>query len=685
MPRFYTIIHYAAYGAFLAIIAALVPWYAFLVIAVAFSVLHAVFVYRGKKKRFDELLQHLKNLPGEAAPPLDLSTKSKDIDQQIFHHFREVASELEKKCYQLVEKNIQLLSMKELGLTIISSVNEEKVVESVENFLSKGLGFKELIIAIFDNNEKAFNMHFYRDALGRIDQRSELVRLGSLEYMLARAIISRRALLIRDPETHPLGSIDGRMIFGDSTMSSFVLVPMVRSTIALDCWKDEKCLRSGEEVGFDTELDPEICPECINFPILGVIGVTDGFRAEGLSNVDLVSVETLALQVSTILENTHLYNDLKKEETFRDDVINGMTNGLISADVDGEIVLVNQAAENLSGFTADELRGRSLDEIIINGGRENGKGPIERNLKSGRRSFQEEAWLVRKDGDRIPIILNTSFLLDSDGNINGILALFYDLTQIKLMEKKIAHLDKLAALGRFSSSIAHEIRNPLAGIAAGIQYIKRTSELSDEQNENISFILKEVSRIDRLIGDLMNVVKEGDLIYQKSSIEKIVEDCIKSLDELIRCKRVRINRAFPEKSMEVDIDRDRITQVFMNLIKNAVEASADGGEVDIEVSFPKFGGEVLFDRIGDYVMIKIRDRGVGLSREEKERLFEPFFSTKQNGVGLGLYVTHSFVERHGGSIFVESEKGKGTTFSVYIPTERAEHGTAGKIRHPLGG
>jgi PAS domain S-box-containing protein len=361
-----------------------------------------------------------------------------------------------------------------------------------------------------------------------------------------------------------------------------------------------------------------------------------------------------------------------------------MMNGLITINTEGSVLLANEAAERLTGYSGEELEGMSIDVLIQDGLSEDGAGPPVRTLHERRKTYQREAWLVRKDGQKIPIALNTSLLLDEEKRVQGALGAFIDITRIKRMEEKIQHLDKLAALGRFSSSMAHEIRNPLTGIVAGIQYLNRVGGIPDDQSENITFILREVNRIDRLINDILSVVRTGDLVYHPVHIESIITSSVTSMRELADRKEVRIATEFPAHTRSVMIDSDKVTQVMINLLKNAVEASHGGGEVRVKVSFPMDVSDVLFDDARNLVIIEIADDGDGFSEDEKSKIFEPFFTTKSEGTGLGLYVTHSIVEQHGGYVLVESEKGRGAVFTIYLPVEKVQHGDSSEVSHPLG-
>lgn len=688
-------VHLLVYALGFATLAILLPWYAFMPAAVAVSAVHFFVAGRTKRSRYRSIIEGARAAHIESIPtPEDVKTR--DIDDLLIESLKDVTSELEDKYYQLVEKNIQLLSLKEISLTIISSLNEPRIVDSVHSFLSKGLGFKEVFVGIINQEKRELRLYTFREAFGETRREDRTVPVEQIGGILRKSVILRKPVLIKDADMHPMGAVGGEEIFPDSTMKSFIIVPMVKSTISQHCWKSSDCLLKkdaertpGGPLSMtpspdETSFDSAICPACGRLPVLGVVGVTDGFKAGALVQVDLVAVETLSLQISTLLENTQLYSELKYEENFRDNIINSMMNGLITADVKGSIRLVNEPAERMTGYTADELRGMNIDAIIVETQSGGPEGPVTRSLHRGEKVFQREVLLIKKDGGKLPIVLNTSPLFDEEKRIQGTIALFLDIARIKRMEEKIVQLDKLAALGRFSSSMAHEIRNPLAGIVAGLQYLERVGGIKAEQADNIAFILSEVRRIDRLISDILNVVRAKELVYQQAQIETIVKNGVTSVKDAAEKKRIGIAVDIPAKTRPVWLDADRIAQVMINLLRNAIDASPDGGGVGVRVRFPDDVDDVLFDEHRDFVIIEVRDNGVGFSEDEKSRIFEPFFTTKKEGAGLGLYVSHSIIERHGGFLFLESEKGKGSVFSVYLPIEKVQYGDSSEVGHPTG-
>jgi len=665
-----------------AVLAVVLPWFVFVPVAVVVMTLHVYYEAIHASKRYQGLLDEVHTVHGESVGPV-ARISAGAIDETVYNAFKELVSELERKNFQLVEKNIQLLSIKEIGLTLVSSLDESKVVDAVINFLNKGLGYRELFVSIFHQDKGVFSTYVFRDTAKGHRYQEVAMPLEELDGLLRKSVQMQQSVLIRDPDMHPIGTIAQKPLFEDSTMGSYVVVPLIKSGATQDCDKKPDCILHMNQVDRErASMDGGYtCPGCGRVPILGLLGVTDGFKATSLSKVDLVSVETLAVQLSTMLENNRLFAELKQEESFRDNVINSMMNCVLTTDTRGNILFANDSAVELSGYSHDELRGMSVIDLIVDSQADPGENPVLKTLEKGRKSIQREAWIKKSDNRRNPVILSTSFLLDEARNVQGVLAVFYDIARIKRMEEQILHLDKLAALGRFSSSIAHEIRNPLTGIAAGIQYLKRAGQVADSQEENIDFILEEVNRIDRLIGDLMNVVRIGDLIYEETSIETIISNALNSMAELGRQREVTVKTVFPEKLRKVSVDADRVAQVMINLIKNAIEASTPGQVVTVTVSFPSDVSDVLFDEVQDFVIIEVRDEGLGLSEEEKNRVFEPFFSKKTGGTGLGLYVTHSIIERHGGYVYVDSEYGGGSTFTVYLPVEQVQHGDSSEVSY----
>ncbi len=219
--------------------------------------------------------------------------------------------------------------------------------------------------------------------------------------------------------------------------------------------------------------------------------------------------------------------------------------------------------------------------------------------------------------------------------------------------------ERLKLLSRFISSIAHEIKNPLTGIAAGVQYLAKKIQPGIKEDETVEFILSEINRLNRIVDDLYKAAKPPQLALMQVRLNDIVGRSLISMSEDVTRKRLTVSQGLDKAVPEFEADPDRLQQVLINIIKNAIEASPEGGHLRIETF-------VEDCRVG----IRVTDQGAGISLEERESIFEPFYSTKDRGSGLGLCISQRIVDEHGGSIRVETPEGGGTSFVIELPTGR---------------
>ncbi|MBM3301037.1 MAG: GHKL domain-containing protein, partial [Deltaproteobacteria bacterium] len=277
--------------------------------------------------------------------------------------------------------------------------------------------------------------------------------------------------------------------------------------------------------------------------------------------------------------------------------------------------------------------------------------------------------------------LSVSPLKEPDSPIpRGAVVILRDLTMIRELEQKVLVSEKFAALGRLSAGVAHEIRNPLNSIRGFIQYFQKKLTLDQEDYRYTELMVTEVDRLNRVISKLLAYSKPREPRLSLRSPEDILGHCIQIVGREAAEAGIELRHETIGKQMPlVLMDADQITQVFLNLLINALEATPRGGRVS-----------VAYDVDGqDRLHIVVEDTGCGIPREDQDKLFDPFFSTKKKGTGLGLAIVKSIIESHGGEIEVESEQGVGTRFAVILATYRAsddrvlEEATAG-LDHSLG-
>ena len=632
------------------------------------------------RRKMSAINLRLTNLKSEG---LVIEEKVKGSDEDIFYcMIMTLLGDLEKSLFKLVEKNIQLLSLKEIGRTIISSLDEHRLIDSVFEYLNRGIGYKETAFVILRRKKRSFQAIVTIERPSRVIRRVLNFGFGDLTSAVYDSFLSGKPFLIKDAEMHPLFTVGGEHIFPGSTMTSYICVPLMKSADTIDCYENEDCpLRKSERPSADSRaeipyLRSEECLSCGAIPLLGALIVTDGYRATPLTNIDQVTLETVGSLVSSNMENWYLYQELRQEELFRERVIEGMLNGVFVADREGNVTLANRTARDMSQYKQRQIRSLRIDDVIIGepagGAKKSILFPV---LESGSPLTYLEGYLRRKDGIHIPVRLTASALLGEDGEVQGAIIEFIDMSEIKRMEEEMRHLERAAVLGRFTSAVAHEIRNPLTGIAAGIQYINRSQGLSAEHRENITFILAEVDRLNRIVTDLFKVAKPRDLLCQKTSVREIVERSRRSLGDLIGNKGIDFTMAIDDNVPLVEVDPDQIMQVLINLFKNAAEAVPQGGAVSVAGRLYDGGDpDVVREKDRDMICIEITDSGGGIAHEDREKIFEPFFSRKKGGTGLGLFVSQSIVQRHNGRVSVSSAPGKGTSFRVYLPIARPRKG-----------
>jgi signal transduction histidine kinase len=237
--------------------------------------------------------------------------------------------------------------------------------------------------------------------------------------------------------------------------------------------------------------------------------------------------------------------------------------------------------------------------------------------------------------------------------------------ELKQSQITLRRADRLSSLGLLTAGLAHEIRNPLVAIRTFTQLLPERYDDPEFRNGFQGLALKEVDRICGLINDLLSFARPSKPLVAPENIGDVVENIARILESQAKEKNVEITREFDLSLPKVWIDKEQMKQVFMNLILNAIQAMKDGGSIVISTRISARNNDEL---IKEYVQVDIRDTGVGIPEENLEHIFDPFFTSKDEGSGLGLAVSHQIVKEHGGFITVESTVGKGTAFFVYVPT-----------------
>ena len=382
--------------------------------------------------------------------------------------------------------------------------------------------------------------------------------------------------------------------------------------------------------------------------------------------------EELKKKKKELIQKQVDYNQL---ETFNRNIIQSLDSGLLTVDLSGKIIFLNRTAERILKKNKEELKNISIDDLFPK--IREAIDEVQMKTSDPSSEYQRyEALFTNYGGRNIYLGFSISSLTDPEGSTIGHTLIFQDITRFKEMEEQMKRFDKMAAIGLLAAGMAHEIRNPLASLSGSIQMLESELPLEHHQRKLMEIILRESERLNALITDFLLFAQPPQTNKRPWEIRRVIEETI---DLFVHSpffhEGIQIDRPSTQENIQVTIDPDQMKQVFWNLLTNAAQAMFDGGEIRIHLRKENgisrgTGLPLPIQKKGkEWVKVSITDSGDGISEEEKEKIFEPFFTTKESGTGLGLSIVHKIIENHDGTIKVESELGKGSTFTIFLPAD----------------
>jgi PAS domain S-box-containing protein len=387
------------------------------------------------------------------------------------------------------------------------------------------------------------------------------------------------------------------------------------------------------------------------------------------SNRDINLLEVFGSQLGAALENAQLYDEVSKGKTYIENLVENAGDVIISTDLEDRILTWNRGAEIILGYSKAEVIGQYLSVLL----------PPERfhELEEMRAKVEISGALrdiemrsKRKDGGMIYLSLSISPIREVEGKVVGFLRVAKDVTEKRRYERRLKELDKMKS--DFVSNVSHELRTPLTSIKGSVDNMLDglTGSLNEKQVRYLARIKSNTDRLSRLINDLLDLsrIESGRVELRSTTLTltALAEEVAEHLKSLAAEKLIRIEVPSPDPKVTVWADRDKVTQVLMNLIGNALKFTPQNGKVT--VALEKNGD--------DYVQISVDDTGPGILPEERNKIFSKFYQfadidrQKPKGSGLGLAISKALVEMHGGRIWVESEIGKGSTFYFTLPARQ---------------
>jgi PAS domain S-box-containing protein len=363
---------------------------------------------------------------------------------------------------------------------------------------------------------------------------------------------------------------------------------------------------------------------------------------------------------------------IKKVYNFYKSIIQNLNSGLIALDLNGEITFANNAAAKMLGYSREALLGRKSQELFNLD--EDAQKCHRAMFIPNKKMNDREVYFLQKDGKSILVGLSSSHIHDENNNFDGIILLFRDLSEIHHLKLQIEKMERLALIGELSAGIAHEIRNPLAGIKAAAQLLQESGDNTQIQPEIINRIIREVDRSNKLLQEFFKFARPSKPKLNFHDIELIIDGVSLLLSPQLKKRKIEFNADFTVEAPKVFVDDTQIEQVMINLFLNAIDAMPDGGKLTVRSYHKNID---LIDQVEkrfetannqlNYVFIEITDTGVGIPDHLIEKIFNPFFTTKQNGMGLGLSICSRLVRENGGNLDVKSEIGRGTDVTVALP------------------
>jgi two-component system nitrogen regulation sensor histidine kinase GlnL len=377
-------------------------------------------------------------------------------------------------------------------------------------------------------------------------------------------------------------------------------------------------------------------------------------------------------QQRTALEEAHAelrrqFEELADLKGYTDNILGSLTSGIVTIDLDGRVVTLNPAAELMTGFFRGEAAGRYCTELFAH--TPELSDLLTETLASRAPIANISLTLRRRNGSGVPIEFGTAPLKGGEGKDLGVIGVFRDVTLLRQLESDLQRSDRLAALGTLAAGLAHEIKNPLTSLLTFSRHLERKFDDRNFRERFGSVVPRELERINGIVERLLELARPARLSFALVRLPELLERAVELYADQLADRHIEIVREYARDVPPVQADKEALYRVFVNLVANALDAMPRGGRLIARAGWVT-GGDPLPParrRAANRVKVEIEDTGTGIEPSETDRIFNPFYTTRSGGTGLGLALAHKIVQDHGGRISFTSAPGRGTTFTIVLP------------------
>lgn len=399
-------------------------------------------------------------------------------------------------------------------------------------------------------------------------------------------------------------------------------------------------------------------PLVVGDKLIGILSVSSS-NINQYDDYEVQMISIIASQAAVLLE---LNNNITETKRFSNKILDNVNSGIMVIDSCSRIIIFNKSAEIITDFNVEEILGKDISTLKLK--LDNNENFTYECFNNQKTFFEEPGYLAKKDDSVLRIRFSTSFMYNDDNSIKSCICIFRDNTEIEKLQRQIVLADKLAALGRLTAALVHEIRNPLLPIRNASEYLLSKygpNESSTELTNLLKIIRDESERLNRVTDQLVSMNKDSFYAIGSCYLNEVIDEVLTLLSYTINKNAIKLKINIMTNDILAPYNKDNLKQVFINLILNAIDALKSNEEKEKNVI------EIKIEKKSNFAIVDISDNGIGISRKDINLIFDPFYTTKEGGTGMGLSIVFNIIKNSGGEITIESDVNKGTTVSLMLP------------------